>query len=87
MDALIQEARQKNFEIQMALPDLAIAYEGLIGRQNEIYDAICQGVEKIERAQFGKYSNIVIQSQVFVANIQATLVLMKIQSTEAYEKL
>ena len=62
MDVLIQEARQKNFAIQTALPDLAIAYKGLNGRQNEIYNGICQGVKKMERAQFEKHSNIVIQS-------------------------
>jgi hypothetical protein len=45
MDALIREARERNFEIQMALPGLAKAYESLIIRQNEIYDAICQRVE------------------------------------------
>ena len=52
MDTLIQEAREKKFEIQTALPELAQAYKGLIARQNEIYDAICLGVEKMERAQF-----------------------------------
>ena len=71
----------------MALPDLAIAYKGLIGRQIEIFDAICQGVEKIERAQFKKHSDIVIQSQMFAANIAAAFVLMKTQSTEAYYEL
>jgi hypothetical protein len=87
MDALIQEARQRNFEIQTALPELAQAYEGLINRQNEIYDAVCQGVEKMERAQFEKHSDIVIQSQVFAANVQAAFVVMKAQSTEDYEEL
>ena len=51
MDALIQEASGKNIEIQTALPGLAQAYEGLITRQNEIYDAVYLGVEKMERAQ------------------------------------
>jgi hypothetical protein len=45
-------------------------YEGLIMRQNEIYEAVYLGVEKIQRAQFEKHSNFVIQSQVFVANVQ-----------------
>ena len=87
MDALIQEAREKNFEIQTALPGLAKAYESLIIRQNEIYDAICQGVEQMERAQLEKHSDIVIQSQVFAANVQAAFVVMKAQSTEDYEEL
>ena len=87
MDALIQEAREKNFEIQTALPGLAKAYEGLIIRQNEIYDAVHLGVEKMERAQFEKHSDIVIQSQVFAANVQAASVVIKAQSTEAYKKL
>src|ERR1700687_3765102 len=71
MDALIQEAKEKNFEIQTALPEFAQAYEGLIIRQNEIYDAMSLGVEKMERAQFANHSDIVIQSQVFAANVQA----------------
>ena len=64
-NALIPSRRQKkeNFEIQTALPELALAYEGLITKQNEIYDAVCLGVEKIERAQFEKHSDIIIQSQ------------------------
>jgi chaperone required for assembly of F1-ATPase len=57
----------------MALPGLAKPYESLIIRQNEIYDAICQGVEKIERAQLNKHSDVIIQSQVFAANIVAIL--------------
>jgi hypothetical protein len=87
MDALIQEAREKNFEIRTALPELAQAYEGLITRQNEIYDAIYLGVEKMERAQFEKNSDIVIQSQVFAANVQTAFAVMRAQSTEAYEDL
>jgi hypothetical protein len=66
---------------------LAKAYEGLIIRQNEISDAIYLGVETMERAQFEKHSDIVIQSQVFAANVQAALVVMKAQSTEAYNEL
>ena len=45
MDALHQEAREKNFEIRTALPEVAQSYEGLITRQNEIYYAIHLGVE------------------------------------------
>ena len=44
-------------------------------------------MEKINRAQFEKHSDIVIQSQVFAANIQTAFVVMKAQSTEAYEEL
>jgi hypothetical protein len=62
MDALIKKAREKHFETQMAHPGLAKAYESHIIRQNEIYDAICQGVEKMERAPLEKHSDIVIQS-------------------------
>ena len=69
MDVFIQEAREKNFEVQMTLPELTQAYKGLIIIQNEIYDAICQGVENMDRAQFEKHSDIVIQSQVFAANV------------------
>jgi hypothetical protein len=65
---------------------LAKAYEGLIIRQNEIYDAVHLGVEKMARAQFEKHSDIVIQSQVFAANVQAAFVVMKVQSTKAYEE-
>jgi hypothetical protein len=87
MDALIQEAREKNCEIRTTLPEVAQAYEGLITWQNEIYEAIHLGVEKMERAQFEKNSDIVIQSQVFVANIQTAFAVMRAQSTEAYEDL
>src|ERR1700731_4020087 len=87
MDALIQEAREKNFHIQTALPGLAKAYESLIIRQNEIYDTMCQGVEKMERAQLEKHSDIVILSQVFAAKVQAAFVVMKAQSTKDYEEL
>jgi CRISPR/Cas system-associated protein Cas7 (RAMP superfamily) len=48
MDALMQETREKNFEIQMALQELAEAYNGPNDRQNEIYDAVCLEVEKME---------------------------------------
>jgi hypothetical protein len=61
MDGLIQEAREKTFETQTALPGLAKAYEGLIIRQNEIYNAVHLGVEKMERAQFEMHSDIAIQ--------------------------
>jgi hypothetical protein len=59
MDALIQDAKEKNFEIRTALPELAQAEEGLITRQNEIFDRIYLGVEMMERAQFEKHSDIV----------------------------
>ena len=64
-NALIPSRRQKkvNFEIQTALPELALTYEGLITKQNEIYGAVCLGVEKMERALFEKNSNIIVQSQ------------------------
>jgi hypothetical protein len=64
-NALIPFRRQKkeNFKIQMALPELALAYEGLITEQNEKYDAVCLGVEKMARAQFEKHSDIIIQCQ------------------------
>jgi hypothetical protein len=44
-------------------------------------------VEKMERAQFEKNSDIVIQSQVFAANVQTAFAVMRAQSTEAYEDL
>jgi hypothetical protein len=87
MDALIKKAMEKHFETQMAHPGLAKAYESHIIRQNEIYDAICQGVEKMESAPLEKHSDIVIQSQVFLANIQAAFGVMKAQSTEHYREL
>jgi hypothetical protein len=87
MDALIQETREKNVVIQTALQGLAKAYEDLIIRKNKIYDAFHLEVEKMERAQFKKHSDIVIQSQVFAANVQAAFVVMKAQSTEAYKEL
>jgi hypothetical protein len=64
-NALIPSRRQmtENFKIQTALPVLALAYEGLITKQNEIYDTVYLGVEKMERAQFEKHSNIIIQFQ------------------------
>jgi hypothetical protein len=64
-NTLIPSRRQKkeNFKIQMALPELALAYEGLITKQNEIYDAVYLGVEMMERAQFEKQSDIIIQCQ------------------------
>jgi hypothetical protein len=66
---------------------LAEAYEGLIIRQNEIYDAVYLGVEKMEWAPFGKHSDIVIQFPVFAVNVQAAFVVMKAQSTIAYKEL
>jgi hypothetical protein len=64
-NTLIPSRRQKkeNFEIQTALPELALAYEGFITKQNEIHDAVCLGVEKMARAQFDKHSDSIIQSQ------------------------
>ena len=41
----------------------------------------------MDRSQFEKHSDIVIQFQVFAANIQAAFVLMKAQSTKVYEEL
>jgi hypothetical protein len=41
----------------------------------------------MERAQFEKNSDIVIQSQVFAANVQTAFAVMRAQSTEAYEDL
>jgi hypothetical protein len=37
----------------------------------------------MERAQYEQHSNIVIQSQVFAATVQAAFVVMKAQLTEA----
>jgi hypothetical protein len=77
MDARIQESRENNFEIQTALPGLAKAYEGVIIGQNETYNAVRLGVEKMERAQFEKHSDMIIHSEVFAANVQAAFVVMK----------
>jgi hypothetical protein len=87
MDAHLQETRENNSEIQMALPGLAEACEGNIARQNEIYNAVHLGEEKIDRSPSKNHSDIVIQSQVFTANAQAAFVLMKVQSTKAYQEL
>jgi hypothetical protein len=84
MDALIQEAKETHFDIHTTLSELANDYKGLIIRQYEIYNTICLGVAKIERAQFLKHSNIVIQSQVIAANVQAAFAVIKNQSTESY---
>jgi hypothetical protein len=83
MDTLIQEARKKNFEIQTVLPELAQAYTGLIIRQNDMYDAICLEMEKMERAQFEMNSKTVIQYQVFVANVPTAFAVMRTQSTNS----
>jgi hypothetical protein len=87
MNTFILNAREKIFEIQMALPGLANTYEGLIIKQKVIYDSVYWGVEMMEMASFMIYSNIVIQSQVFVANVKAAFVVMKTQSNKAYKKL
>jgi hypothetical protein len=85
MNALIQEAREKNFEIQTAIPELAHAYQRLITRQIKIYDTIYLAVEQMERAQFERNSDIVIQCKVFAANVQTAFVVTRDQSTEAYK--
>jgi hypothetical protein len=87
IDALIHDATEKNFEIQTALPELPKAYKSLIIRQNEIYNAICQRVEKMGRVQLEKHSDIVLQFQVVAADIQAAFVVMKAQAVEDYEEL
>jgi hypothetical protein len=84
MHALIQEARKKNFKIQMVLPELAQCYEGLIIRQNEIYNIICLGIEMMQWAQYKRYCDIVIQSEIFAANVQEAVAAMTAQSTKAY---
>jgi hypothetical protein len=58
-----KRSKKEYFEIQTALAELALAYEGLITKQNEIYHAVCLGVEKMERAEFEKHFDIIIQSQ------------------------
>jgi hypothetical protein len=63
MNTLIQEAGETYFKIQTTLLELTQVYEGLVARKNEIYDAICLKVVKMERAQFEKHSDIIIQSQ------------------------
>jgi len=54
-----------NFQIETTLPDLAQVYKGLVAKQNMIYHAICLKGEMMEKAQFEKDSNIIIQSQSF----------------------
>jgi hypothetical protein len=54
---------QENFKIQTAFPESALAYEGLITKQNEIYNAVCLGGENEEQAQFENHSDIIIQWQ------------------------
>jgi hypothetical protein len=71
----------------MVLTGLAKPYEGLIIRQYERFKAIHPGVEKMERAQFEKPSDIVIQFHMFAATVQAAFVVMKAHSTEPYKEL
>jgi hypothetical protein len=73
--------------IQMALQELAQAHEGLIIRQNEIYDPMFKGMNKTERAQFKMHSNIILHFQVLVADVQTAIVVMITESTEAYKEL
>jgi hypothetical protein len=40
-------------------------------------DANCQSQEKIEKAQFKRHSEIVIKFQVFAANIQTVITILK----------
>jgi hypothetical protein len=87
IDALIQDAKEKNVEIQIALTELAKAYKGLMVRQNGIYDIIHLGAENMEVAQFEMHSNMVIPSQIFAANVQATIAVMKAQSIKSYKEL
>jgi hypothetical protein len=41
----------------------------------------------MERPEFKRHSDIVIESQVFAANVKAAFGVMKAKSTEAYEEL
>jgi hypothetical protein len=84
MVTVIQEAREKNFKIQTGIPVLTQAYKRLIIGQ---INTIGLAVEKIDKAQLEKYSDIVIESRVFAAYVQGTSVVMKVQSTKAHEKL
>jgi hypothetical protein len=87
MDALITQTQGSNIKIREALPELVRAYEALVSRQNEIYDAVALGVDNLQRAQLEHYSDIVAQSQVFAANVSAAIAIAKAQSSEAYEEL
>src|ERR1700681_173128 len=87
MDVLITQTQGSNIKIREALPELVRAYEALVSRQNEIYDAVALGVDNLQRAQLEHYSDIVAQSQVFAANVSAAIAIAKAQSSEAYEEL
>lgn len=65
----MEEVQEKNLPIRMALLELTNPYEGLVLKQNEIYDDIWHRVDKMKWTQFKKHSDMVIQSQVLAGTV------------------
>jgi hypothetical protein len=70
MEALISEWISKTVNVHQEMPQLVDAYMSMVSKQNTFYDQMTKGVETLCHNVHAKYTEIILQSQVFASNVK-----------------
>jgi len=76
MEAHISESISKSVNIQQEMPQLMDAYMSMISKQNTIYDQMNSGVETFCHNVYAQYTEMILQSQIFVANVRGGMAVI-----------
>jgi hypothetical protein len=69
------------------MPHLVDAYMSMISNQNTIYNQMTQGVKTFCHDVQAQYKEIILQSQIFGANVKGGMTVIVAKSSQDYENL
>jgi len=87
MKALVSESILKSVDIQPEMPQLVDAYRSMVSNQNTFYDQMHRGVVTLCHNVYVQQTEIILQSQIFVANVKGGMAVIAAKASQDDENL
>jgi len=87
MEALVSGSRSKSVNIQQEMPQPVDGNMSTIGKQNTRYNRMNRGVKTVCHEMYAQYIQIILQSQIFTANVKGGIAVIAAEASQDSENL
>jgi len=87
MEAPVSESISKSINVPQEIPQVVDAYISMVSKQNTFYDQMTKRVETMCQDVYAQYTEIILQSQVFVSNVKGGMPVIAAKASQEYENL
>jgi len=87
MKSLVPESISKSVNIHQEMPQLVDTYMWMVRKQNTFYDQMNRGVETLCHNVYTQFPKVILQSQIFVANVKGGMAVIAAKVSQDYKNL